>query len=94
MTALLPFGGLTMQIDDFEFEEEMTHAALAEFLTRIAEDISRGEKVEVQMPSLREGVLQLPLGEPVEMGIEVNLRKNFIHFNLRMSWRRPKVLEE
>jgi hypothetical protein len=38
------------------------------------------------MPSLKEGVIVLPLGEPVETGIEVNLRKSYIHLSLNLAW--------
>ncbi len=76
-----------MRIDDYEFEEERTLVGLADLLERIASEIRDGEKLELPMPSLKEGFIQLPLGEPVETGIEVNLRKSFIHFNLSMSWK-------
>ena len=82
-----------MQIDDFEFEEEKTQVSLADLLTRIADEIRAGEAVVVPMPSLKEGKLTLPLGEPIETGIEVNLRKNFIHLHLSLAWRKPKSEE-
>ena len=58
-----------MRIDDYEFEEEKTLLGLADFLEKIAQDIRSGDKVELPMPSLKEGVIEIPLGEPVETGL-------------------------
>ncbi len=80
-----------MRIDDYEFEEEKTLKSLGEFLTQIAEQISQGTELELPMPSLREGTIALPLGEPVETGIEVAFRKEHIRLRIDLSWERPTV---
>ena len=76
-----------MKIDDYEFEEEKTLIGLAEFLENLAQDLRNGEKVELPMPSLKEGLIELPLGEPIETGIEINLRKSYIQFSISLSWK-------
>jgi hypothetical protein len=76
-----------MRIDDYEFEEEKTLLGLADFLEKIAQDIRNGDKVEIPMPSLKEGFIVIPLGEPVETGIEVNLRRSYIHVHLNLAWK-------
>ncbi|MCF2136906.1 MAG: hypothetical protein K9W43_06630 [Candidatus Thorarchaeota archaeon] len=78
-----------MRIDDYEFEEEKTLRNLAELLTRIAEQVAQGSELELPMPSLRDGIITLPLGEPVETGIEVAFRKEYIHLRIDLSWTRP-----
>ncbi len=80
-----------MRIEEYEFEEEKTLSNLADLLVEIAEQIRAGEKLELPMPTLKEGVIQVPLGEPVETGIEVTIRKHFIHVDLVLAWRRRKV---
>ncbi|MFQ5832702.1 MAG: hypothetical protein ACE5H4_08375 [Candidatus Thorarchaeota archaeon] len=80
-----------MDIDEYEFEEEVTHSILAERLERMAEEIKRGDKLELPMPSRREGVLELALGEPIEMGIEVRMRKSTIRLNVSLGWERIEV---
>ncbi len=80
-----------MRIDDYEFEEEKTLQSLAKLLKRIAEQIEQGSNLELPMPSLRDGTITLPLGEPVETGIEVAFRKDYIHLRIDMSWTRPAV---
>ncbi|MHA2193452.1 MAG: hypothetical protein ACXAAR_08500 [Candidatus Thorarchaeota archaeon] len=44
-----------MDIDEYEFEEERTHAKVAELLEKLADEIRKGERIELPMPSLREG---------------------------------------
>jgi len=83
-----------MRIEEFEFEEEKTLSNLADLLVEIAEQIRVGNKLELPMPTLKEGVLEIPLGEPIETGIEVTIRRHFIHVNLALSWRRRKGEEE
>ncbi|MHA1246381.1 MAG: hypothetical protein ACTSPE_03580 [Candidatus Thorarchaeota archaeon] len=80
-----------MRIDDYEFEEEKTLQGLADLLMRIAEQVAQGSNLELPMPSLKEGTITLPLGEPVETGIEVSFRKDFIHLRIDLSWTRPVV---
>ena len=82
-----------MDIDQFEFEEELTHNALADLLERIADEIRRGEKLELPMPSLREGVITLPVSEPIETGIEVKIRKSRIRLNIALGWTRVDFTE-
>ncbi len=83
-----------MRIDDYEFEEEKTLISLADLLSKLADNIRNGERLEIPMPSLREGLIELELGEPIETGIEVNLRKNFIHLSLNLSWQLVKTKED
>ena len=83
-----------MRIEEYEFEEEKTLSNLADLLVQIAEQIRAGNKLELPMPTLKEGVLEIPLGEPIETGIEVTIRRHFIHVDLVLSWRRRKVEEE
>ena len=78
-----------MQIEDFEFEEEKTLSNLADLLSDIAEQLRNGDQLELPMPSRREGKITVPIGEPVETGIEVTARKQFIHVTLALAWRRP-----
>ncbi len=52
-----------MQIDEYEFEEEMTLTSLAELFSKLAEDVTEGQRLELRMPSLKSGVIELPLGE-------------------------------
>jgi hypothetical protein len=80
-----------MRIEEYEFEEEKTLENLANLLVNIAEQIRAGEKLELPMPTLKEGVIEVPLGEPVETGIEVTIRRHFIHIDLALAWRRSKV---
>jgi hypothetical protein len=80
-----------MRIEEYEFEEEKTLENLANLLVNIAEQIRAGEKLELPMPTLKEGVVEVPLGEPVETGIEVTIRRHFIHVDLALAWRRGKV---
>lgn len=68
-------GCFNMQIDEYEFEEEMTLSSLAELFSKLSEDVKEGQRLELRMPSLKAGVIELPLGEPVETGLEVSLRK-------------------
>ena len=77
-----------MHIEEYEFEEEKTLNNLADLLVEIAEQIREGSKLTLPMPTLREGILDVPLGEPVETGIEVTIRRHFIHVDLALSWRR------
>ena len=81
-----------MQIEDFEFEEEKTLLDLADLLSEIAEQLRKGETLELPMPSRREGIIEVPIGEPVETGIEVGIRKRFIHVKLSLSWSKPETL--
>ncbi len=83
-----------MQIEDYEFEEEKTLSRLADLLADIAEQIREGNKLKLPMPSLREGFISVPIGEPIETGIEVNLRKHFIHVLLDLSWQMPSTEDE
>lgn len=77
-----------MEIDEYEFEEEVTHSVLAERLEKMAEEIKKGDQLVLPMPSRREGVIQLSIGEPVEMGIEVKIRKSTIRLNVSLGWER------
>jgi len=83
-----------MRIEEYEFEEEKTLSNLADLLIEIAEQIRAGEKLRLPMPTLKEGVIEVPLGEPVETGIEVTIRRHFIHVDFVLSWRRSKVESE
>jgi hypothetical protein len=49
-----------MQIDEYEFEEEMTLTSLAELFSKLAEDVTEGQRLELRMPSLKSGVIELP----------------------------------
>ncbi|MFX1560177.1 MAG: hypothetical protein ACFFBL_06295 [Promethearchaeota archaeon] len=80
-----------MRIEEYEFEEEKTLGNLADLLVEIAEQIRAGEKLQLPMPTLKEGVIEIPLGEPVETGIEVTIRRHFIHVDLALAWRRSKA---
>lgn len=79
-----------MRIEEYEFEEEKMLSSLADLLVEIAEQIREGERLQIPMPTLKEGVIEVPLGEPVETGIEVTIRRHFIHVDLALSWRRRK----
>ncbi len=85
-----------MRIDDYEFEEEKTLLSLSELFAAIAEQLRNGDVLELPMPSMKEGTIALPLGEPVETGIEVSFRRQFIHLRIDLSWSRPReeVTEE
>ena len=83
-----------MRIEEYEFEEEKTLDNLADLLVEIAEQIRVGEKLELPMPTLREGLIEVPLGEPIETGIEVTIRRHFIHVDLALAWRRRKSEED
>ena len=81
-----------MQIEDYEFEEEKTLANLASLLEGIAQQLRDAKHLELPMPSLKAGTIVLPIGEPIETGIEVNIRKHFIHVLLDLSWRKPEEI--
>lgn len=80
-----------MQIEDYEFEEEKTLGNLATLLESIAQQLRDGGNLQLPMPSLKEGNVQVPIGEPVEASIEVNIRKRFIRVLLDLSWQKPEV---
>ncbi|TFF92933.1 hypothetical protein EU546_06905 [Candidatus Thorarchaeota archaeon] len=82
-----------MRIEEYEFEEENTLTNLAELLVGIAEQLREGKKLDLPMPTLREGTIQVPLGEPIETGIEVTIRRHFIHVDLALAWRRENEME-
>ena len=79
-----------MQIEDYEYEEEKTLANLASLLEDIAQQLRENESLVLPMPSLKDGKITLPIGEPVETEIEVGIRKHFIHLVLDLSWRKPE----
>ena len=83
-----------MDIDEYEFEEELTQSKLADLLERMAEEIRKGERIELPMPSLREGQIDLQLGEPIETGVEVKIRKSTIRVTLALRWYREETKEE
>jgi len=83
-----------MRIEDYEYEQERTLANLADLLTNIADQLRDNGELELPMPTLQEGIVKIPIGEPVETGIEVGLRKHFIHLKIALSWRRPTIQEE
>jgi len=83
-----------MRIEDYEFEQEMTLTNLADLLEEITEQIRKGADLELPMPTLQEGTIVVPIGEPVETGIEVKIRKQFIHVNVALAWNRPRLPEE
>ena len=83
-----------MRIEDYEFEKERTLADLADLFINIAEQLRENGDLELPMPTLREGVIKIPIGEPVETGIEVGLRKHFIHLKIALAWQRPIAKEE
>lgn len=82
-----------MRIEEYEFEEEKTLGNLADLLVEIAEQIRSGEKLELPMPTVKDGYIEVPLGEPIETGIEVTIRRHFIHVDFALSWRRRKDQE-
>ena len=83
-----------MRIEDYEFEQEMTLTNLADLLEEIAEQIRKGDDLELPMPTLQEGTITMPIGEPVETGIELKIRKQFIHVTLSLAWTRPRTTKE
>ena len=82
-----------MRIEDYEFEQEKTLANLADLLTSIADQLRDNGELELPMPTLQEVIIKIPIGEPVETGIEVGFRKHFIHLKIALSWRRPTTKE-
>ncbi len=82
-----------MRIEDYEFEQEMTLINLADLLEEIVEQLRKGDELEVPMPTLQTGTIAVPIGEPVETGLEVKIRKQFVHVNLALSWTRPRLSE-
>jgi hypothetical protein len=88
--SLCKSGVNRMRIEEYEFEEEKTLNNLADLLVEIAEQIRAGERLELPMPTLKEGIIEVPLGEPIETGIEVTIRRHFIHVDLALAWRRRK----
>jgi len=87
-------GCFNMQIDEYEFEEEMTLSSLAELFSKLSEDVKEGQRLELRMPSLKAGVIELPLGEPVETGLEVSLRKQSVRLSITLSWALVEPMEE
>ena len=83
-----------MDIDEYEFEEELTQTKLAELLEKMADDIRRGDMLELPMPSLREGKIDLQIGEPIETGLEVKIRKSTVRVNLALRWNRVETVED
>lgn len=83
-----------LRIEDYEFEQEKTLANLADLLTSIADQLRDNGELELPMPTLKEGVIKIPIGEPVETGIEIALRKHFIHLKIALAWQRPVTKEE
>ncbi len=83
-----------MRIEDYEFEREMTLTNLADLLEEIVEQLRKGDDLELPMPTLQEGTIVVPIGEPVETGLEVKIRKQFVHVNIALSWSRPRLVEE
>ena len=83
-----------MRIEDYEFEQEMTLTNLADLLEEIAEQIRKGDDLELPMPTLQEGTITIPIGEPVETGIELKIRKQFIHVDFSLAWTRPRTTKE
>lgn len=83
-----------MRIEDYEFEQEMTLTNLADLLEEIVEQLRKGDDLELPMPTLQAGTITVPIGEPVETGLEVKIRKQFVHVNLALSWSRPSLSEE
>ncbi len=78
-----------MQIEDYEYEEEKTLSNLAALLENIARQLREDKTLELPMPSAKTGTIEIPIGEPVETGIEVGIRRHFIHLVLDLSWRKP-----
>ncbi|MHA1862483.1 MAG: hypothetical protein ACTSWA_01845, partial [Candidatus Thorarchaeota archaeon] len=74
--------------------QEMTLTNLADLLEEITEQIRKGADLELPMPTLQEGTIVVPIGEPVETGIEVKIRKQFIHVNVALAWNRPRLSKE
>ena len=83
-----------MDIDEYEFEEELTRTKLADLLEKLENEVRRGEILELPMPSLREGKIDLLLGEPIETGLEVKIRKSTIRVTLALRWNRVETVEE
>lgn len=92
--ALHDKGECKMRIEEYEFEEEKTLTNLADLLIEIAEQIRAGERLQLPMPTLKEGFIDIPIGEPIETGIEVTIRKHFIHVDLSLAWRRTDREED
>jgi hypothetical protein len=83
-----------LRIEDYEFEELKTQSALADLLINIADQIREGKILELPMPILREGIIKIALGEPIETEIEVSLRKHFTHVRIALEWEKPESKEE
>jgi hypothetical protein len=85
-----------VRIDDYEYEEEKTLSSLAELLSGIAQQVADRGDLELPMPSFKSGIIELPLSEPVETGIEVGLRKQSVRLRIDLKWSVPerKRLEE
>lgn len=83
-----------MRIEDYEFEQEMTLTNLADLLEEIVGQLRKGDDLELPMPTLQAGTIVVPIGEPVETGLEVKIRKQFVHVNIALSWSRPRLVEE
>jgi len=82
-----------MRIEDYEFEQEMTLTNHADLLEEIVEQLRKGDDLELPMPTLQAGTIVVPIGEPVETGLEVKIRKQFVHVNVALSWTRPRLPE-
>lgn len=83
-----------MRIEDYEFEELKTQSEVADLLISIGEQIKQGKKLELPMPTLREGIIEIPLNEPIEAGLEVSLRKFFTHVTITLSWEKFRERED
>ncbi|UCE11059.1 MAG: hypothetical protein JSW61_03755 [Candidatus Thorarchaeota archaeon] len=83
-----------MRIEDYEFEELKTRAALADLLSSMADQIRDGKSLELPMPTLKEGQIVVALGEPIETEIEISLRKHFTHVKIGLEWEKPESKEE
>jgi amphi-Trp domain-containing protein len=86
--------GNDLRIEDYEFEELKTRAALADLLVSVAEQIREGKNLELPMPTLKEGTIVMAIGEPIETEIEVSLRKHFTHVKIGLEWEKPESKEE
>lgn len=75
-----------MRIDDYEYEEEKTLSSLAELLSGIAQQVADRGDLELPMPSFKSGIIELPLSEPIETGIEVSLRKQSVRVRIDLNW--------
>lgn len=85
-----------LRIDDYEYEEEETLSSLADLLKDIAQQVAERGDLELPMPSFKTGIIELPLSEPVETGIEVALRKQSVRLRIDLRWSvaESKELEE